>query len=595
MSKRRSALRRKLAAAAALATAMAGVTTVMLPASPAAAASAGYVTMGDSLSSGEGTYGTYLSGSDTSANKCHRSPASYAAQYVQQNSVNSYQLTNVACSGAGVNEIIYFANPNTGGINDNNEVAQDLALTSSTKLVTLTIGINDLNLIGLATNCYMLADKNKEDACFNGIPADSSYLSNLSALPGNLDRAYQAIRSHAPNATVAVLAYPQIYPATYSGDCQTFPFSGFALVTSQNMLNTARGLVHTLNTKIAAEVAKFPGFIFVDQAENALAGHDVCAGTRWVNQINGLTVFNQTTPDDESLHPTTSGYQAIGAILARRLDAGHYSSGTVDQNITNAYKNDGGLGGFGYPADNGGTPYVHYWSTVGANAEDFSGGGYGPTVIVEGPRGTFFVNYGFRNAYIGGAWSKPCLAPTDNAYGYGGGTRQDFVGCYMTWTPSGGVVVHGPNPGTCTDYGGSLMTGPNACIGFSTTSTWFSGGGVGLLGQEIWTYANGTVKDSTANYTLHGLDVTHAYTLQAYIPNNHSDASHAHYHYCGTNQGCADGYVNQNNYTNAWASFGTVCTTDGNATIQLADDGGDVYPTQVGADAIRAVRTGLVC
>jgi lysophospholipase L1-like esterase len=305
--------RRRLAAAAALATAMTGVTTVVLPASPAAAASAEYVTMGDSLSSGEGTYGTYLSGSDTATNKCHRSPASYAAQYMQQNSVNSYQLTNVACSGAGVNEIIYFANPNKGGIPDSGQVAQDLTLTSSTRLVTLTIGINDLDLIGFATKCYLLADKSQEDTCFNGIPKDTGYLFNLSVLGGALDSAYQAIRSHAPNATVAVLAYPQIYPATYSGDCQKFPFSNFALVTSPNMLKTARGLVQTLNTKIATEVAKFPGFIFVDQAENALAGHDVCAGTPWVNQIMGLTAFNQTNPDDESLHPTTSGYQAIAA------------------------------------------------------------------------------------------------------------------------------------------------------------------------------------------------------------------------------------------------------------------------------------------
>jgi hypothetical protein len=33
--------------------------------------------------------------------------------------------------------------------------------------------------------------------------------------------------------------------------------------------------------------------------------------------------------------------------------------------------------------------------------------------------------------------------------------------------------------------------------------------------------------------------------------------------------GCADGYVNQNNYTNQWANFGAVCTTDGTASIVL--------------------------
>jgi hypothetical protein len=103
------------------------------------------------------------------------------------------------------------------------------------------------------------------------------------------------------------------------------------------------------------------------------------------------------------------------------------------------------------------------------------------------------------------------------------------------------------------------------------------------------------VATSTAVYNLSGLGTTTAWQLQAYIPNNYSDASHAHYHYCSPGGGCADGYVNQNNYTNAWATFGAVCTTDGTATITLADDGGDTYPAIVGADAIRAVHTGIAC
>jgi hypothetical protein len=165
-----------------------------------------------------------------------------------------------------------------------------------------------------------------------------------------------------------------------------------------------------------------------------------------------------------------------------------------------------------------------------------------------------------------------------------------------------GVVTYYP---TCTNYGGPTITGPNACGGSFHTApppgkpasgnVWFSGGGVGLFGQEIWTYGNGTTATSTAVYNLAGLDTIHVMQLQAYIPNNYSDASHAHYHYCSPGGGCADGYVNQNNYTNQWATFGAVCTTDGTATVVLADDGGDVYPAIVGADAIRAVRTSLVC
>lgn len=151
-----------------------------------------------------------------------------------------------------------------------------------------------------------------------------------------------------------------------------------------------------------------------------------------------------------------------------------------------------------------------------------------------------------------------------------------------------------PAPPTCVNYG-SFTTGPGACSGFSTHSVWYSGGGVGLLGKEIWTYANGTVQDSTATYQFSGLDTTHVWQLQAYIPNNYSDASNAHYHFCSPGGGCGDGYVNQNNYTNQWAVFGAVCTSDGTASVVLADDGGDVYPVIVGADAIRAVRLSILC
>jgi hypothetical protein len=602
MRRIRSARGRALAGLAALAAAFAGLIVV----APAASAATNvYVNMGDSLSSGEGTYGTYLSGTNTSDNMCHRSPNSYSALYVAS-SHDSYSLKNVACSGAGVHEIYGTANPNTYGNPDAGEPPQDSALSASTRLVTISIGINDLSLVALAKDCYNKTGQSAEDQCFTAIPSNTTYKTGLGNLPGKLDSAYTDIRALAPNATVAVLTYPQIYPATFTGTCQTFGVVGSVgpqvLVTSQAMLNVVHQVVHTLNSTIATEVAKYPNFILVDE-ENALSGHDVCSSTPWAHGIDGANPFNHTA-NHESLHPNVAGYQALSAVLKARLDAGYFADGSTDQNIVNAYNASGGLGGFGYPADNGGGPYVHYSDVARANVEDFTGGGSGPVIMVDGSRGTFFVNYGFRNAYIGG-YASTCLAPVDNAYSSGGGTRQDFINCYMTWTQSSGVVVHGSNPTTtCTDYGGSTMTGPNACVGFHTApapgqpasaNVWYSGGGVGLFGQEIWTYGNGTTATSTAVYDLSGLDTVHAIQLQAYIPDNNADASSAHYHYCSPGGGCGDGYVNQNNYSNQWATFGYVCTTDGTATITLADDGGDTYPAVVGADAIRAVRTGIVC
>jgi hypothetical protein len=467
--------------------AAAGLTAVAPP-TASATTSYAYVNMGDSLSAGEGTYPPYQSGTNNAGtNMCHWSTvSSYSAGYVAT-SIIPYGLVNVACSGAGVDEIFGSDNPDTGAIPDAGESAQDSALSPATRLVTISIGINDLNLIGFATNCYEQLGQGNEDSCFQG------------------------------------------------------------------MLNTAHSLLNTLNATIKTEVAKYPDFILVDES-NALAGHDVCSSAPWANQINGVTLTNQT-PDDESLHPTLSGYSAMAAVLRERLDAGYFSNGSAEQDIQFYYQADGGLGTFGYPFDNGGGPYARYWSLPGENVEDFTGGSAGPAIFVDGPHGVaYYVNGGFRTSYITGGYAKTCLAPTDNAYAYAGGTRQDFVNCYMTWTSSGGVVVHGPNPTSCTDYGGSTETGPNACVGFHT--------------------APPQGKPASGNVWF---------------------SSHAHYHFCGTGDGCADGYVNQNNYNNAWATIGTICTTDGTATIMLADNGGDAYPAQVGADAIRAVHSGIAC
>jgi hypothetical protein len=255
----------------------------------------------------------------------------------------------------------------------------------------------------------------------------------------------------------------------------------------------------------------------------------------------------------------------------------------------------GGPGGaYGYPtSDEQATPgamgRVNYMSGSPCGSSHASGlyfsSGTGKTWPVHGCIYQKYKSIGEDNSGLG--------LPTSDEIAVTGGVQQNFTNGNIR-DIGGTITVNISGSGTCTDYG-PATAGPNGCVGFYTTSAWFSGGGVGLKGQEIWTYANGTVKDSTANYTLTGLDVTRVMQLQAYIPNNYSNASHAHYHYCSPGGGCADGYVNQNNYTNQWAVFGSVCTTDGTATIQLADDGGDVSPVKVGADAIRAVRTNFLC
>jgi hypothetical protein len=214
--------------------------------------------------------------------------------------------------------------------------------------------------------------------------------------------------------------------------------------------------------------------------------------------------------------------------------------------------------------------------------------------IVWNSDGTYSIKSLANNEFVSAevAWSNNDYADLR--------ARAGSIGAWERFTPS-----TAPPPNPCANYGGTGdITGPNPCDvnTFSTVSTWFSSRdqsthpqGVGYMGQELWTYANGTVPDSTAHYHLYNLSKTARLQLQAYIPNDDSDATHAHYHYCAPGGGCADGYVDQTQYTNQWAAIGYFCTSDGTVDVTLADDGGDTYPAVVGADAIRAVHVTGPC
>lgn len=153
-----------------------------------------------------------------------------------------------------------------------------------------------------------------------------------------------------------------------------------------------------------------------------------------------------------------------------------------------------------------------------------------------------------------------------------------------------------PGLANCVTYGGPTITGPDSCAGtFSRHSIWFSGAGLGLQGREIWTWANGSVQDSTATYQLAGLSTRFLTEVDAFIPRYHSNATHVHYTVCAPGNGCANAYVNQSPYYDQWTVVGYLCTTDGTATITVADNGGDRYPRQIAADAIKGVSTRLVC
>jgi len=209
-----NSLRRILAATALLAC-VAPLPALSEPARAAAAAggdTAGlaYVALGDSYSSGYGL--TQLT--DRPVPGCAQSAEDCPHQVT---SALGLALTDVACSGAVTANITTTAQA-TG---DGTAAPQDSALSSSTRIVTLTIGGNDLGFADIAAYCAaaspdgpLLTHPLQRD-CGTHYTAEGS--DNLTArLDGTVAPAISAtvaaIRGRAPHAAVFVIGYPAIAP-----------------------------------------------------------------------------------------------------------------------------------------------------------------------------------------------------------------------------------------------------------------------------------------------------------------------------------------------------------------------------------------------
>jgi len=225
------------------------------------ASSAVYVALGDSYSSGVGA-GSYTS----SSGSCDRSTNAYAQLWTNANAPSSFSF--VACSGATTADVLS---------------SQISAVTSSTTLVSITIGGNDVGFSGVMETCVL----DSTSTCVSAI--DTAESEAQSQLPAKLDAVYAAIKSRAPGARVVVLDYPEFYDLSKSSTC-----IGLS-TTDRTDLNQAADI---LDNVIKTEAAKY-GDVFAD-VRSAFAGHEICDSSSWLHSVNILDI-------DESYHPTASG------------------------------------------------------------------------------------------------------------------------------------------------------------------------------------------------------------------------------------------------------------------------------------------------
>ena len=261
-----------------------------------------YVAMGDSYSAGEGNPPFY-NGSDVESgttDACHRSPKAYPALLAAKLGLI---FKFAACSGATTGNIWNSGHaPET--VATDPEGLQIDQLSTLTKIVTISIGGNDLGFSDVLKSCILLL------SCLNASKTDTNVKDigqHIGQLVGVLINTYREIHTKAPNATIYVLGYPYVIPPHPT----TAEDLGSCGVTSGLLLDSLGYLAPyeiDLDNAIAASVgnvASIAKIHYVNPNATGVAwswiGHDICSKDSWVYPVENKQ------PTLYSFHPTAQG------------------------------------------------------------------------------------------------------------------------------------------------------------------------------------------------------------------------------------------------------------------------------------------------
>jgi lysophospholipase L1-like esterase len=244
-----------------------------------------YVALGDSYAAGQGG-GHYDSG------ECPNSAAGYPALLDAEPGIRL--VADESCNGDTTTDLL------DTQLDD---------LDGDTRLVTITIGANDLGAIRVAAVCSL--SPSSAD-CRSMLMAARNLLAPGGELEQRLRGTFAEVRADAPNARVVVTGYPNLFEGPGTSDDSEF------------LISTLRSATESLNADIEAAVLaerrSGSDITFVDVTE-AFAGHGIGSREQW---------FQSSGPD--MFHPKTTGYVAYAdairsALVCTESDEQRASSG----------------------------------------------------------------------------------------------------------------------------------------------------------------------------------------------------------------------------------------------------------------------------
>jgi hypothetical protein len=269
-----------------------------------------YVALGDSFSAGEGVpdaSGNFIPPTNTSSpqDRCHRSYYAYSQVVAGTLGFPAKSETAFwACSGAIVAD---FTHPNA----NNHEPSQESHLLNadgspngSIKLVTLTMGGNDIEFPFITESCLLITN------CQFDYSLAIKTLINHTA--PRLTEVYRQILHDAPNAQVYVLGYPRIVALHPSYICQV---DGIQPGEAAWFASVATQLDNAVSHAVSAVGS--PGRLHYISTLNSFAGGEACSksGSTGGGFVNGIVARHPVY----SFHPNQAGQVIFASLLAHAV------------------------------------------------------------------------------------------------------------------------------------------------------------------------------------------------------------------------------------------------------------------------------------
>ncbi|WP_161883671.1 SGNH/GDSL hydrolase family protein [Deinococcus alpinitundrae] len=262
-------------------------------------ADATYVALGSSFAAGPGI----LPYANDDAQLCTQSSLNYPHLIARRLNL---KLADRTCSGAQTTNLL-----------DRGQFLQHRqldAVNARARLVTITIGGNDVNYIG---NLYAWSCQVQPKAVPRLLAssvcktqAASAIEPRFQALPAQFDRIFTEIHQRAPGAQVIVVDYLPIVPA--QGSCTELALDDVHRREARQVAARLAAITATATARNHATLVR---------ASELGRGHEVCSADPWVQ---GFVWFsNLLAPEHAAYHPNIKGMTALAQAIEQAVRLEH--------------------------------------------------------------------------------------------------------------------------------------------------------------------------------------------------------------------------------------------------------------------------------